>query len=314
MSVPALSEPPARLAEALSALPPTELEKTIDAAVSKPLSDGELVTLVAAVLSTDLAKQDFGKVVDILEAEAVTTAQVSAAVNEIVAQGVSSEQAVLLVTSEKVLESVTGEQAAAVFEAVDESALTEELGAQIVDAVQEAADEVRGAFEQAINVFGGAVDSYVALGSNVTVGERRTLIATTAVTSTLATAAATAGAAGAGGGSGPSGSSGSSSGTNDAARREDEDGGDEPAGEIAGESDGTKIRFIYRDQENKMRVDWRAFLKKLWKETAALSFTLAGSVVVFVTLSGVTQLVALVATGVALLVHYVNVMSDQGDE
>jgi len=303
--------PPDKFAETLVELSPEKLFEVLDEVLDKPLDDEKFDALVEALLETDIAEQDFDKVVDILESENVTTAQVAAAVTTIVEQGVAPEQAVSLVTSEKVLESITPEQATAVFEAVDESALTEEIGAQIVEAVQDAAEGVRGAFEEAINIFAGVVDTYVPLGSNVTVGERRTLAAATAAMSTLTAAAPVAGASGPGSGSSPSG--GSSSGANDAARREDEDG-EEPAGEIAGESDGTRIRFIYRDQENKMRVDWRAFFKKLWKETAALSFTLAGSVVVFVTLSGITQTIALVATGVALLVHYINVMSDQGDE
>lgn len=44
--------------------------------------------------------------------------------------------------------------------------------------------------------------------------------------------------------------------------------------------------------------------KKFIDTTAALSFTLAGSVVVFVTLSGQTRKMAMIATGVALFVHY----------
>ena len=50
------------------------------------------------------------------------------------------------------------------------------------------------------------------------------------------------------------------------------------------------------------------FVKKYANETAALSFTLAGSVVVFITLSGDTRRMAMIATGVALFVHYVHVM------
>jgi hypothetical protein len=50
------------------------------------------------------------------------------------------------------------------------------------------------------------------------------------------------------------------------------------------------------------------FAKKFANETAALSFTLAGSVVVFITLSGDTRRMAMIATGVALFVHYVHVM------
>lgn len=58
----------------------------------------------------------------------------------------------------------------------------------------------------------------------------------------------------------------------------------------------------------KKRINWPGFFKKFAKETAALSFTLASSAIVFVTLSGTTQTVALVATAIALAVHYTKVM------
>lgn len=51
------------------------------------------------------------------------------------------------------------------------------------------------------------------------------------------------------------------------------------------------------------------FIKKFADETAALAFTLAGSTVVFVTLSGQTRKIAIIATGAALLVHYIRVMA-----
>jgi alkylhydroperoxidase/carboxymuconolactone decarboxylase family protein YurZ len=44
--------------------------------------------------------------------------------------------------------------------------------------------------------------------------------------------------------------------------------------------------------------------KKFVDTTAAISFTLAGSVVVFITLSGETRKMAMIATAVALGVHY----------
>lgn len=58
----------------------------------------------------------------------------------------------------------------------------------------------------------------------------------------------------------------------------------------------------------KKRINWPGFFKKFAKETAALSFTLASSVIVFVTLSGTTQTIALAATITALAVHYTKVM------
>jgi hypothetical protein len=44
----------------------------------------------------------------------------------------------------------------------------------------------------------------------------------------------------------------------------------------------------------------------MWDITAGLAFTLAGSLVVYITLSGVTQRIAGIATLTAILVHYVH--------
>jgi hypothetical protein len=48
------------------------------------------------------------------------------------------------------------------------------------------------------------------------------------------------------------------------------------------------------------------FSKKMWDITAGIIFTLAGSLVVYVTLSGTTQKIAGVSTLIAILVHYVH--------
>ena len=56
------------------------------------------------------------------------------------------------------------------------------------------------------------------------------------------------------------------------------------------------------------------FWRKLFREMAAVSFTLAGSVIVLGTLSGATRTIALVATIVAVGLHFGYVMAedDQG--
>ena len=56
------------------------------------------------------------------------------------------------------------------------------------------------------------------------------------------------------------------------------------------------------------------FIKKFAKETAALSFTFAGSAIMFVTLSGDTRRIAIIATGAAVLVHYIHVMFENDSE
>jgi hypothetical protein len=54
------------------------------------------------------------------------------------------------------------------------------------------------------------------------------------------------------------------------------------------------------------KFNWFGFSKKMWDITAGLAFTLAGSLVVYITLSGVTQRIAGIATLTAILVHYVH--------
>ena len=49
-------------------------------------------------------------------------------------------------------------------------------------------------------------------------------------------------------------------------------------------------------------------LRVVVKEISALSFTLAGSVIVFFTLSGQTRRIALIATAVAMVLHFTNVI------
>lgn len=53
----------------------------------------------------------------------------------------------------------------------------------------------------------------------------------------------------------------------------------------------------------------RGFFKKLWQTTAGLAFTIAGSAVMLVTLSGDTRRMAFIATVSALAVHYIHEMT-----
>ena len=52
------------------------------------------------------------------------------------------------------------------------------------------------------------------------------------------------------------------------------------------------------------KFNFIGFMKKLWDITAGLAFTIAGSVVVYYTLSGKTQMIALFSTITACLIHY----------
>ena len=74
---------------------------------------------------------------------------------------------------------VTADDVAALSE-IDIATLAPDVVAALVEALNDADDEVREAFEEQVDVFSGLVDSYVPVGSNVTVAERRTIVAVTA--------------------------------------------------------------------------------------------------------------------------------------
>lgn len=65
---------------------------------------------------------------------------------------------------------------------VDFETASDDAVAAIVQALDEAPEEVKEEFEAEINVFEGTFDDYTPSGSNVTVEQRRTIVAVTAIT------------------------------------------------------------------------------------------------------------------------------------
>jgi hypothetical protein len=114
----------------------------------------------------------------VTEIAALPPTQIQAKVADIITAGVNNAEAQLLATSPAVLENITADTASAIFEAITESELTPSQGEAIVTALLNATTSVREAFEEAINVFGGAVDTYVPVGSRVPVSSRRIIIIT----------------------------------------------------------------------------------------------------------------------------------------
>jgi hypothetical protein len=91
--------------------------------------------------------------------------EVTAIVTTLLTTEVTSEQAVQVVSSVEVLAVISGEQAE-----------------QIVEAIADAPTEVKEAFENEINIFGGeGFDEYVPVDSNVSVAVRRTIIVGTTI-------------------------------------------------------------------------------------------------------------------------------------
>lgn len=85
-------------------------------------------------------------------------------------------------TTETVAGILTPESASEVFAEINVDELTESEAEALIAQVQDAPTEVRQAFEEQIDIYSGAFDSYVPLGSSVPVGIRRVIIAVSVAT------------------------------------------------------------------------------------------------------------------------------------
>lgn len=165
-----------------------QFETVLDTVFAEPLSNEDFSAAVDALLESTLSEEQFTALVDVLESDDTPTEQVIEAVTQILENGVSETQATELATSEKVLESVSGEQATVIFEELPINDLTTEEAVALVSAAQNAPESVKNAFEETVNVFGGVVDTYIPLGSKISISARRLLIVTTAMSIMLAPA------------------------------------------------------------------------------------------------------------------------------
>lgn len=102
-------------------------------------------------------------------------------VDEPVLDELQPNEAIGVATSAQVLNSLSATEAAEVFAAIDLDEASPEQIEALVEAVQDAPAEVREAFETEINIFDGKTDTYVPLGSAISVGARRVLVAATAI-------------------------------------------------------------------------------------------------------------------------------------
>jgi len=290
-------------------------EEILNILESESLTEEQVAEIVDAIVEAIVPGEVTEEVLDILESDALTEEQVAEIVDAVLEGDIDEEAAAVLATSAAVLENITSDQASEIFSAVDTGSITEEVKAEIIDAVQDAPAEVKEAFEEEINIYAEGFDEYVPLGSSVDVGTRRSIIAATAATAAVA-AAGVATSSGSSGGSGSSNNTKTGNETN--ARREEEE---EAAGEIAGLDDDDDEKFTrnsiftyYINGGIEMKkFNPFGFLNKIWDITAGLAFTLAGSVVVFITLSGDTRKMAMIATAAALVVHYIHEILDNDE-
>ena len=153
--------------EVIAELPPELVEALLNAGNTDiPLTEKQFDTVVDTI--ADLAPE-----------EAV------ALITQILATAVTPDQAEALASNPEVLAVITEEQATEIFETIEVQELDTTQIAELTAAIQDAPLAVQEAFEQTIDIFGG-FDDYVPTGSNIPVGERRTLIAIAAGTTLTA--------------------------------------------------------------------------------------------------------------------------------
>jgi hypothetical protein len=180
---------------------PTELENTTDTtttsvqpitpvdeelAVDVPIPDEPVLQVDEPVVfdeqAIDEATNNIVALVALVgDLDEATDEEVEAVIEAVLAGEVSTEEATVLASSSEVLEQITQEQATEVFAVLELNELSVDEIEQIIDAVQSAPEEVRNVFEAEINIFDGKTDTYVAVGSNISVGARRVMVATTGV-------------------------------------------------------------------------------------------------------------------------------------
>jgi hypothetical protein len=163
--------PPSSIGTTSSTTPPTTPPSTIQESTSTT------TIAVASAMKTETIDPQVLELVT--EISTLPPAEIQNKIDDIISSGINTAEAQLLATSPEVLENITGETAAAIFEAITEDNLTPDQGQKIVNALLNAETSVREAFEEAINVFGGAVDTYVPVGSRVPISSRRIIIITT---------------------------------------------------------------------------------------------------------------------------------------
>lgn len=255
-------------------------------------TDEQVAAVTEALLSDGVTEEAVSTLVDVLESGVIDESQVEAVIDAILQEEINDEVATALATSAAVIQNITAEQATDIFESVPVGELSDSEGAEIVNAVQDAPVEVKESFEEEINVFAGVFDAYVPLDSTIDVGTRRSVIAVNLVTSTVALAGAAGGL--------PTPSSSTSTPKQDMAARKPEEGEEEEGGAIEGEGpDWIKRISIYKYENGERVMDWKNFTKKFVYGVMASGFTLAGAVVMYFTLSGFTQQVALWGTSIA---------------
>jgi hypothetical protein len=171
-------------------LPPDTLPDAPETPVTPPIDiteeiPAELVqALIDAIDSGEpLTDEQFATAVEALGD--LNEEQAIALIDQLLATDVTADQATELATNPDVLAVITSDQAEEIFATIEVDQLDDTQIAELTAAIQNAPLAVQKAFENTIDIFGG-FDDYVPTGSNIPVGERRTLIAIAAGTTLTA--------------------------------------------------------------------------------------------------------------------------------
>ena len=176
--------PPLETTSTTSTNPPTTTSTVPPVTTSEP---DVTTTLQASTDEPEPLTQT--ELLDTLEAlSEASTEAIEAIVDEVLTKDLDTSQATLLITSPAVLENITPTQAEQLFTQITPTELSPDEAEAVVEAVQEAPNSVREAFESVLNIFQGFADNYVPLNSTVPVSTRRALIALGAVFLTVAPA------------------------------------------------------------------------------------------------------------------------------
>ena len=149
----------------------TTLPEATDTPLEAPLSDEEVENILVEAETTEALVEALAE---------LSPEQVEQVVEALLAEEPTQEQATALASSPEVLAVISTEQAAQIFEALDITELDNTEVAELIAAIESAPTEIREEFEDKIDIFGEGLDDYTPTGSNIPVGERRTLIAVTA--------------------------------------------------------------------------------------------------------------------------------------
>jgi len=157
----------------------TTLEPTTTTSSSVPVSttvEISTTTTQLATTSTTAAPSTTSTTTSTLPPTTTTLLNPIPTSTTTIPETITQAQAVAVATDPEAVAELTAEEASEVFATLDVTELSEEQAEALVAAVQEAPAEVRESFEAEVNIFGGAVDTYVPLGSTIPVSQRRALI------------------------------------------------------------------------------------------------------------------------------------------